>query len=1107
MVFRRVSSETPSTRSSDASSESPNSPVIPHLSSAASAAIGTALAATIAAAPLAPPLPPPPPPLEMLPPPAPPSTAHSAYQLPPVLVLPHPKVLGLATMDSDWQMVSTDGHPVRSHPVMPLLQAFGQDHTNDAHVTCYTIRTATGLVTEPIPRLTKPLIAGLERMRAEEQERVAAGHLPPERQVFSHIESVVGTMLALDFDLPEHVRWTDAHRTQVEKIIAEASNRWHVLAQPTLFYTTSGGFRLIWALAQPVLVHGAGGLEDLFFGLVAKAHIAGMTVDTACKDWTRLFRLPRVVRADKAAAEAQTWLQPYYAQSWGRIDFNARETAPPGMQALVHDRRAFPALSELSPEEFETNAAARDLKSKWKGRIGVAPRDLQDVFQNLSMGEKPDDGAVQSLLTGGGTQSAAYKQAISRLRALGFPRDVTRAVPEAAHAFKVLVENEDIRVTEGAEKLLHQGIAKLSRALCFCFRDRLGERDIDMTPQFIQALVVQPARKANAARGLDGSGKVRSDAEIDAEVWRLVKWFYQLYRGQAIITAGEAEDDAKERSDYQLRLIAQVGAHQEAITRTFVEWSDANNDAVIKEWIENNWPTMLLIKHRGGRSVVSFSGSGQVCYSLPAEQFGDVLSLGRDCGHELIRWRSVTPDGDEKIRKAEEVYGEYSRVTDGIILSRLVPSSRVRLFRTADGIMTRYVQALPGMRNDIEPKYDAQVDEWLHLLGGADVDELLDWLAVFPNIERPASALYLQGAGGIGKGMLGQALKNLTVSRMVAPFDQVVQEFQDTLTQTPFIWADEKVTTKRMTKALMDSFKKLVSGETDTINLKGEKHVTIEGHWRVFITANHANALPWDEEVSGADLDAVRQRLIHIKAPGDRAIKYLEQIGQRDGTEGWPEFRIPAHVMHLAQTRAINRSRRFLVEAKAKQYHADMQARTSGSDEVLRLLGRLLREPNKYASCVFIKNDYVYFNVANGYEVMSKIVAQDRSRQAFPDSERALTKTIKHISLDENAENHKVTASNMKFGKVLKLWRLDMRFIIDWLDRNEQDSDLRQSLGAIIWKRDAPEHVQAALEALLPSEEPKAKSPPAPPTGGSKPPPAPPSKVLPFPTTGRQSFR
>lgn len=1103
MVFRRVSSETPSTRSSDASTETPISPIIPQLSGAASALIGSTIAATIAAAPLPPPMPPPPA-IEHLAPPAPPNTAHAADQLPPVLVLPHPKVLGLATMDADWQMVSTDGHIVRSNPVMPLLQAFGQDHTNDAHVTCYTIRTAEGLITTPIPRLTKPLIAGLERMRTEEQERITAGHLSPEKQVFTKIEAVVGTMLALDFDLPQHVRWTDAHRAQVEKIVAEASARWHLLATPTLFYATSGGFRLVWVLAQPVLVHGAGGLEDLFFGLVAEAHIAGLTVDTACKDWTRLFRLPRVVRADKPPAEAQTWLQPYYAQSWGRIDFNARETSPPGMIATVHDRRAFKGLSELTLEHFDTNANAKELREKWKGRIGHAPRDLQDVFQNLAMGERPDDGVVQALLAGGGAQSAAYKQAISRLRALGFPRDPSRAVLEAAHAYKILIENEDIRVTEGTEKLLHQGIAKLARALCFSFRDRLGEREIDITPQFLQALVVQPARRANAARGADGSGKVRSDAEIDGEVWRLVKWFYQLYRGQALITQGEEEDDAKERSDYQLKLIAQVGAHQEAITRTLIDWSGAQNDAVITEWVNTNWPTMLMLKHQRGRSVISFSGSGQVCYSLAADQFGDMLSLGRDCGHDLIRWRSVTPEGDEKVRKAEEVYGEFSRLTDGLILSRLVPNSRVRLFRSADGVMVRFVQSLPGMRNDIEPKYDPQVDEWLHLLGGADVDELLDWLAVFPRIDRPASALYLQGAGGIGKGMLGQGLKNLTVSRMVAPFDQVVQEFQDTMTQTPFIWADEKVTTKRMTKALMDSFKKLVSGETDTINLKGEKHVTIEGHWRVLITANHDNALPWDEEVSGADLDAVRQRLIFIKASSERAIKYLDSNGQREGTEGWPEFRIPAHIMHLAQTRAINQSKRFLVDAKAKQYHADMQARTSGSDEVLRLLGRLLRDPNRFTSCVFIKSDHVYFNISNGYEVMSKIVAQDRSRQAFPDSERALTKTIKHISLDENAENHKVSVSGNKHGKVLKLWRLDMGFIINWLDRNEQDSDLRQSLGAIIWKRDAPAHVQSGLEALLPSESNTAAPKQA---AAAPPPPPPPSKVLPFPTTGRQSFR
>lgn len=654
---------------------------------------------------------------------------------------------------------------------------------------------------------------------------------------------------------------------------------------------------------------------------------------------------------------------------------------------------------------------------------------------------------------------------------------------------------------------MHQGISKLARGLCFCFRDRLGEREIDVSAQFIHSLVVQPARRANAARAAEGSGSVRSESEIDAEVWRLVRWFYQHYRGMLILNLEEGEEEAKERADTQLRLIAQVGAYQEAITRTLSDWS-GRPDPVTQDWINQNWATMLMLKHPEGRSVLSFSGSGQLFYSIPVSDYGDVLSIGRDSGHDLIPWVYVNADGEERITKAENVYKDYSKVAENLTLSRLVPNSRVRVERTRDGMALNFVRSIPGIRNDIVPKYDPQVDEWLHLLGGDDVDELLNWLAAFPLIERPSVALYLQGAPSIGKGMFGQALKNLTIRRCAAQFDQVVQDFQDTMANTPFVWADEKVTTKRMSKSLMDSFKKLISGEADTINRKHEKQVTIEGHWRVLITANHPNALPWDEEVSGADLDAIRMRLMHIKSSSNSALKFLESLGQRDGTEGWPEYAIPQHIMHLAATREVLKGGRFLVEVKPKQYHEDMQSRTTGSDEVLRMLGRFLQDRERHPECVIIKDGQVYLNVTKTYDEMSKIVAQER-RQGFPKSERFMAKAIRSISLDEESQAHRIVTARSRITKVIRLWRLNIPYIIDWLDRNEQDADLRQSLGLVIWDRDAPQRIKTVYAQLDATAQ--AAPPPAPVLATANKPPIPPpfagNRVVPFPNIGRQSFK
>lgn len=1088
MVFpghRRATTADAAASASDAPPPGSATPPAPPLTALSAAAVASSLSAALAAPPA---------------PPLPPAMAIDAGQIPHVLVLPHPRVPALATMDSEWHMVSLEGKPVRAHPTMPVMSAFGLDHTVDAHVTCYTIRTDAGIATTPIPRLTKQLVAGLDRMRDEERGMIERGALTPERAVFMHIEGVVGTMLALDFDLPQHVRWSDAHREQVQRLVSDAAQRNPLFHTPTLFYTTSGGFRMVWFLAQPVDVHGAGGLEDLLFGLVAHAYIAGLTVDTACKDWTRLFRLPRVIRADKPPAEAQTWLQPYYAQSWGRVDFGAREALPPTGAALVHQVAAFQPLSAMSLAQFATNAQAHRLaEDKWKHRIGRAPTDLRDTFKNLHIGERPDDAAVQQLIAGGHTQSAAYKQAINRLRAMGFARDKDREVPEARYAYSVLVESVDICVVENGQKQLHQGISKLARSLCYCFRDRLGEGQTDITAQFIHALVVQPARKANAERAADGSGKARSEAEIDAEVWRLVSWFYQHFRGSAIVVAEEAASEAQERADLQLKLLAQVGAHQEVIVGSLLRWSGAEGDLALSEWVRVNWPKLLLVRHPEGRSVLTFSPSGQMCYSTPAKEWGDVLSLCRDAGHELIPLSHIGKNGEPRLSKMEDVLRASSSMCEDLFASRLTQSSQLRIVRATDGIRRCFVQSLPGMRTDIEPRYDPLVNEWLHLLGGSEVNKLLDWIAAFPRIDRACAALYLEGYSGIGKGMLGRALANMTLSRYAAKFDDVFGQFQESLIKTPFLWADERITAKRVTKSVMDTFKQVISGEFDTLNPKGDKSLPLEGHWRVLITANHDSAIPWDADMNAHDREALEMRLIHLKPEVESIRRFFERLGQYQGTRDWPETVIPQHFAHLAQTRTLAEDGRFLVCGGASHYLEKMQSMTSGAMEALRILGRLLQEPQKYPDSIVIRDDEVYFNVAAGYEVMSKIAAAEY-RQEFPRSERLLSRAIKNASHDEEAKVMRVTSSRGKGSKVMRMWRLNMHYIIGWLDTNHQDADLRHAIGPVIWKRDAPATIQQMYEALEPAKLAKATAPPPPPPPTN-------DKVVPFPMTGLQSFK
>ena len=971
-------------------------------------------------------------------------------------------------------MVSADGYPVKTFQPLSFLDAFGADSRDDAHMVLYTVETDDGPTTGPYPRIAKAAVAALDQLR--EQDPNGLGR----------IKRVSGSILALDFDLPQHTRWSEQHRTSVDLLLAAAASSWPLLAIPTVFYVTSGGFRLVWALEQPVDVRGPRGLEDLLAGLVAQAYIAGLVVDPACKDWTRLFRLPRVTRADKPPVEAVTWIQSYYAQSWGKIDFKARDTSPPSGAVEQHPLTAFRGLSEMSPKEFTINPQAKMLSERrgWAERIGRAPLDATATFRLIDVGMCPDDAQVQQSITGGGTESAAWKFAVNTLKSMAYPKDVKKTVREAVLAYKIVEERADIRDAGDGTKELHTGISRLARALCFCFRDSLGSDVTEISPQFIFAMVLQPARLGNKAHAMEGN-KERSEQELAAEVWRLVSWHYQHYRGARLIRQEEQAEREIDQQTFQLQIMEQIQAHQETVINSFIKWSEAQSPA-ITEYARNNWSKMLLMAYGTERYLLKFKPDGEVCYSeTPTSNWPNLLSVARDCGHSFIEWESIT---DKGIQQADEleIIPRYSSMAHDCKLSRLIPRSRVRLTMSGTNVVPILMEALPGMRTDIVPKHNPLVEEWLACLGGNDLESLLDWLAAYPHIDRPCPALYLQGETGIGKGLLSKALSNMTQSRESATIDQAFGQFQKAMFSTPLILCDEKVMNKRPDRHIMDTFKKLITGEFDTLERKGIDQRKVEGQWRVLITANHDKAIPWDDEISGADLEALVNRIIHIHADSKAAMAFLDRVGQRQGTEGWDRDQVPGHLAWLAQERAVDRTSRFLVKSIRKEFHEGISTLTNTTGTVIHFIGKMIPIMDRFPNTFFKHGTDLCVRTSNLFDDLRQIRrSKVQEDMPLPKTTKQLTQTLKHLSLDDTAQLVRFTEVGSKFSKPLRAWRLDLKKIIEFLDRNGEDVDFREALGQEIWEKFAPESIRLLLA------EGGAAAPP--------PPPPPAEKVIMFP--------
>ena len=102
---------------------------------------------------------------------------------------------------------------------------------------------------------------------------------------------VVVHTLALDYDLPNHAEWTTLHREEFMEVIPGLFEG--TLPEPTAVYSTRAGARFVYQLSEGTTPVDA---EAILGGLIETYAEVGIAVDPACKDWTRLFRLPRVLR-------------------------------------------------------------------------------------------------------------------------------------------------------------------------------------------------------------------------------------------------------------------------------------------------------------------------------------------------------------------------------------------------------------------------------------------------------------------------------------------------------------------------------------------------------------------------------------------------------------------------------------------------------------------------------------------------------------------------------------------------------------------------------------------------------------------------------------------
>lgn len=209
--------------------------------------------------------------------------------------------------------------------VVPLAEAFEREWATDAHFVTYL--TEPYDAREPFFRINKDCLSEIRASGAD-----------------VHVK-----LIALDWDTgrgAEHVPWTPEKWNVFREMIARVmltpfGDR---LKAAAFSYSTRKGWRWVWRLPKGVPADDA---EPIIRGLIAEAAAVGMVVDDACADWTRLFRLPRVLREG-----AKTSADPFFVCDPPRLDvtIDPKSITPVGKPAPLTT-----ALDASQPEQEEAH--------------------------------------------------------------------------------------------------------------------------------------------------------------------------------------------------------------------------------------------------------------------------------------------------------------------------------------------------------------------------------------------------------------------------------------------------------------------------------------------------------------------------------------------------------------------------------------------------------------------------------------------------------------------------------------------------------------------------------------------------------------------------------
>jgi hypothetical protein len=343
--------------------------------------------------------------------------------------------------------------------------------------------------------------------------------------------------------------------------------------------------------------------------------------------------------------------------------------------------------------------------------------------------------------------------------------------------------------------------------------------------------------------------------------------------------------------------VARGGILYEAV-RTYLPDVPPLDDIGVLVWMGEHRRLMLATNQGGNTMFMPLARDGfYYPFPQPITTLGHVI---REYSYPRLIATDWEIDEKVKPKTPKQLVDEYCTLVNG---QKVVYGPRGCSLQFENGFpMLGHSPIIPI---DHEPKFDADIDQWLTAMFAERKDEFLRaFIPIGRPQDGPTAIVAIIGARKSGKNMLVHGISEWFSPSKLAHPNAITSEYEDDLYDCAIIHAEEGFGSGG--KDLAEKLRRFTGGARKRINPKGKGKVEVAGIHRMVVTANNMDWMQLmigDRSLTQDDKEAIASRIaiFHVRR---EASMLLESKKQHQHTNGWvaheaapTEYRLARHLV------------------------------------------------------------------------------------------------------------------------------------------------------------------------------------------------------------------